>query len=346
MTLRTFIRANWTRICQDKHRLAFLVDEHPDIYTQIQKATGKARLSRKDVYDLAFEPGRCKTCDKTTRWYSKRYADFCSGKCRDRSPEVTQAKQKAWSKFEGGHPSADPKIREKIKKKWLRNHRVDNPVHLSKTKRALKAFWKDKAKVDTSTKKRHAALIKRFGDLPFRTPEVMENRRTTRIELAQNQEQTSRERLYAVCIDGVDHWFEGSGPVVALRLAAAGIRKITSRYTDYPDIRYTTPDGKSHRYWPDLMFKVKGKVYVVEVKSPYTLGVYSKGASEERFATNVLKFKAAQGTGLRFLLAVVVKHTVVWIKNPARVSYKQMVERFSKEPLDNTGELMKILSSV
>lgn len=63
-------------------------------------------------------------------------------------------------------------------------------------------------------------------------------------------------------------------------------------------IQYAGTDGKLHRYFPDLLLTIQGKVYIIEIKHSSECRYPKKGKNFElrlqKFLTNQLKWEACR----------------------------------------------------
>jgi len=109
---------------------------------------------------------------------------------------------------------------------------------------------------------------------------------------------------------------QGSEPIVLDHLIEKGLspRSLVVGRGKVPVITYNF-SGEGHKYYPDI--HVPDKNLVIEVKSPYTLGLVNKQVyyrdPKEVFAQNKAKARAAGDAGFRFRMAVVAKGQVIML---------------------------------
>ena len=122
-------------------------------------------------------------------------------------------------------------------------------------------------------------------------------------------------RIKHLVIGRTTYAFQGYEGHVIQSLVAKGF-KVT---TDVAPIKYTV--GKTlHYYFPDLLAIKEGVTSVLEVKSPYTLGL----AYWRKFRRNRRKFKAAESVYSRFFLVIIANGRGLFISNPSQYSLKEL----------------------
>jgi hypothetical protein len=147
---------------------------------------------------------------------------------------------------------------------------------------------------------------------PLRNPEILND----------VQSKTKRSRLTRLRYDYDTH------KVIGNRKSVLGYEPyVIQDLSDHPSISrifvgsrvklaipYTHTDGERRTYFPDLACKtMDGRQFAVEVKSTYTLTGIQPGSMH----VNLRKFAAAyRVTGGRFVLAVVSRGTIFYIKKP------------------------------
>lgn len=210
----------------------------------------------------------CKTCGAKVGWHrnNKRPRDYCSGKCRNACPEYQANVMASMIERHGGCGAASRSIARKIRR--------------TTKQRYGDADW---MKTDEFKKRRRAASLERYGvEDPNQCPEIA--RRAI----------LGSCRVKKVKIDGRTFRVRGFEDAALKWLHEHGVRALS---TKLPMFDYEH-EGKMRRYLPDIQGRRRGKRYIFEVKSTYTL--------ERDWSVNEAKFnRMNEEFGNSFALLVV-----------------------------------------
>lgn len=251
--------------------------------------TGVDATKLLNLLDLPVS-SHCKTCgEEIPVEPSFRLRLFCSRFCMQTNPN-TKEKRKITNIQNTGYqnPSQDPKIKEK-----------KTATYLKKTGGVYDHPLRD-PKVLAEAKKRYK--VKTGYESPNQNPDVM-----------YRQQKAAKTIRPFVDKHGTTHWCRGYEPVVLNLLdQMKDVKTITTKSGTglLPVIRYRKGDRNSI-YHPDIGVEMRdGRIFVIEVKSEWTLWRYEEN--------NLLKFQAAEQIAKRqnltFCLAVVCMktRTVTW----------------------------------
>ncbi len=293
----------------------------PNLLKQCEKSSNW----RKALYIILYNAGECKICSKpTTFWSFKRgFATYCGHKCQNSDPDKIHLTQKRnIKKFGGVSPMHSDKVkskfeatmldrygvqytaqskmlRRKMSKTLMQNYGVAQTFH---SKELLdKAIYTWKVKYGTPyrsmtkdmQRKRSSTMMERYG--------VEHNLQDREMH---EKQQKSAFRIKSMTIQGIKFKYQGyEGHVIKYLVKILNVNpKHIKVGVDVPSIHWFDTKGKRHIYHPDIYAKVKGKWWVIEVKSAYTAGLDTPKSG--MFSILKRKAQATIEMGYRFKLII------------------------------------------
>lgn len=257
------------------------------LYLELKSATGKKEI--------------CKFCSKKTTGFcnfSKGYKPYCSLSCAQKSEETNEKRKQALLDRYGVTKSMDvPGVKARVRATNLSRYGVPSPLHHSAVREkgratSMKKYGVDyyaktpmfkkriKAKKEEIQQKREATFIRNLGvRSPAQVPEIHE------------RQGKNSYRIKEVTVGGKVFRVRGYEPVMLKHLISIGIKpkniKVSAK-EGLPTVDYVY-DGKSHRYFPDMLVKDGNRINLIEVKSVVTAGLQS----DEAFNRLKAKLRAA-----------------------------------------------------
>jgi hypothetical protein len=177
-------------------------------------------------------------------------------------------------------------IRKKIKETCIKNYGVDNPFKDKKIRNKIKntmieKYGKPYTLQNKKLKEKYQRTMRRKydGKSPFECEGILESieeKYGTRYPM-QNvdvlQYQRKKAHQYkSFKVQGKTFEYQGYEDQAIKYFVKLGIPVKDIHYRKVPIFKYKLK-GKEHTYFPDLYVKIKGYWWVVEVKSPYTIGL-------------------------------------------------------------------------
>jgi len=329
---------------------------YPEIHDTLQdKAQKKKVRPNKLLYILVFGHPKCAgtNCESTNlgfKNFKRGFDKFCSKKCANSSPESNAKREQTFLKNYGvtnpgkcekikrqrrktmvkrygvEYTAQSPKLRKKMENTCLENYGVTSPMQSSVVRKRCEATSIERYGVaspmsDPSVQAKYKETCrKKYGvEHPFQDREVFE------------KQQKSGFSLKKITIAGKKYQLRGyeSDAVIYLHknLRVKPEHILTTSKDGLPTIRWTDKKGKGHVYHPDLKVKVKGKWFLVEVKSDYTLGLRSDG-SKTMFYVARRKAQACIDAGYRFKLLLVQKGKVSVVSDFHETKRKDLISRY------------------
>ncbi len=249
----------------------------------------------------------CGTSDIKFRNFRDGYGKHCSSKCA----------------------GADRSVDEKRKQTNLERHGVERPQQeLPEIRRKFKRTMREKYGVTYGgeskalRKKAINTSLERYGTkYPSQSSEVQEKIRQTTFErfgvehVMQDREMFEQQQLSGFKaqefeIDGKTFKLRGAEHHAVHWLVNQGVKAkyiLTTKAEGLPTIWYEDREGQERAYHPDAYVKIKGKWYIVEVKSTFTLGLLRSGGRSGKFSVVKRKAKACVAAGFRFKLLIVAQ---------------------------------------
>jgi hypothetical protein len=280
-----------------------------DIYRRIfGKAETRVQLIREAFFERFYPEfvGYCKGCGVKTRYKhdERRYVLYCSNVCMNSSATFAETIRNSYQQKYGMSPY------EFLQQKHIREKR-NLALGSEATKSKRLATTRERLGVDNSMQSPEVrAKLKRTTRERYGVDQHMQNPRQFKKWL----QRTYRAQEY-ITTDGRTLLLQGYEPIIATTLEQNGWfvrspkRGLTYRF-----------QGKVCTYHPDLILKKKGRTFLAEVKSDYTL----LGANS--YKRNLAKFRAAEAIST-FVLFVVTprKDEFVAIRNPSELTKRDFI---------------------
>lgn len=264
------------------------------------------------LHRFVYGEPRCKSCGTDRikfRNFRDGYGHHCSSKCAGADKAVDEKRKKTNLKRHGvARPQQQlPEIRKKFKKTMRRRYGVTYGGQSEE----LRAKASDT--LERNFGKRHT----------FQIPAVQEKARRTCLErygvehVMQNREYFEAQQLAGFKavefkIGGKLFKLRGSEHIFVQWLVDKGVSPRDIRTTaseGVPSIPWVDSNGHTHVYHPDAYVKYRGKWYVVEIKSTFTLGLlqHVAGGKSGKYGAVRRKAKACVAAGFRFKLFVIAQ---------------------------------------
>lgn len=288
------------------------------------------------LYSAVYGKPLCAICGAYIRWrgsfnQQNNCAGYCSSKCAGASDSVkSKRSDTCMERYGVSAVQKVEKIRKRFKRSMIERHGVEYTASSSRLRKKMETTMLERFGVkhafnsEEAKAKGKATLMKKFG-VEF----IMQNR-----EVFERQ-QHSGFRIREFELEGKIFRVRGYEEHAIRYLYRQGCRPKDIRTTHaegVPSVRYSH-DGKQHVYHPDIKANIKGKWWVIEVKSTHTLGL----KHPETFARVKRKAKACVEAGFNFRLLLVSRtkrHRVVSVKKVHEKTRKEVLRELRSLPPD------------
>ena len=215
-------------------------------------------------------------------------------------------------------------VQSRIKKTMKRRYGVENPFYDQEslvTPKVLKKFGVTNMAATSEVKEKIRETFKaKYGGHPAQNAEWAESHASS--GFAHRRWLSTSGRSYRI---------QGYEDRVLSSLDRQGWQLETSK-SEMPYLEWSSSDGKRRRYYPDVLARKGKRCILVEVKSTWTLFGTQYGKSLE---TNLLKFRSAslwcRKNNVDFYLVIVVKGSMIRLKNPTRNEVLKTVKRLKSK---------------
>lgn len=243
---------------------------------------------------------RCRCGSEKLAWqgWEGGLAEYCSCKCAGASPDVLKKREHTCQqKYGTKHVQSVPSIRAKFKQSMVRNQGVEYTAQSPRLKKKMRKTLKKNHGVEETFHsmvlygKAKATMLQKYGaEHNQQVPHLFE------------QQQRSGFKIRTIKVNGKRFRVRGGeGHAIKYLVHELGcsIDEIyTTAVQGKPSIPWYDNKNKYHIYHPDIYAKVKGRWFIIEVKSTYTAGITTKSGAE--FYRLRMKAKGVEEAGYNF----------------------------------------------
>lgn len=295
----------------------------PKLLAKCEKRSALSGMHRNiELHKIVYGYTKCHCGnDKKFRNFRDGFNAYCSSKCAGADPDV-DAKRKATNIERHGVARPQQHLQD-IRAKFLKTMQERYDVK----------YGGECAKL---REKMHTTNLERFGTKhPQSLQEVLlKTRRTTLKRYGVEHIMQDRSRFEKQQLSG----FKIRSTVIAGKTfhlrgnEVHAVQWLVDRGCTVEDIRHTAEEkvptiwyvenGKCRAYHPDLYVKIRGKLYLVEVKSTFTMGIlkHSPKAGGGKYSNLRKKAQACVDQGYRFL-------TLLIATNKRKPAYGALIQR-------------------
>lgn len=301
------------------------------------------RLTLNEFYDHCFPDARktCIECNAPCQFLAfgvdARYREFCSTRCRGLN--VNLKERTIQTKRNNGTISylETEEGKERFRQTCLKKFGVPYPLMAKPAQKKRTRTFQERYGVshysktkDFKTKYRETARSKYGVDHPMQSEETVKKLRSTSRDRygVPYYSMTGKGFKRTKVKDGFGrvHMVQGYEPrAIEVLSRLQNVQEIVSGSEALPIIPYTAKDGKTHRYFPDLLVRTSLSEHLIEVKSSWTLRSYDGGMTTIRKAEAATKFMKKRGG--HYWILVFGHNVLTRLKDPTASDIKRLLAK-------------------
>lgn len=286
---------NWSKYCSKEcgktTRIRKLKEAHKNVDQDKALAKRKATNTAKFGVDNASKSDVAKQkISKASKTNAKQ--------------TVEKTKQTNLAKYGVESTNSLDSVKEKKRQAYLEKYGVDHPLKVTEIKQSVAS--KNKANAKERLAKAKLTNLDRYGhENPSSSDEIKDKRKEVMLDRygVENPSQVLEfhNKKFASGYNSKEYTFPSGKTVLVQGYEDRALDILLGHYhedeidvhDEVPTITYYTPDGKEHRYFPDI--HIPSENLIIEVKSQYTYNGFIGW-----YEVNLLKEQATKDAGYNF----------------------------------------------